>query len=313
MSIKNLEYTGLKNQDIVCKDLDVKGSGTFENLQANNFVLPDPLLVNDLDVQGNLIVGTIANNNILDLNISEQNYNKSVEIEIKDGLSASYKVVDEVGDEYMILDSSTGSKKIQFDKPIEILNNHTINSTGEILVSSSKLINSVGNILIAFGLHTFIGATPPTLNRLSIPLDGDNDVGYELRCKYNFSPTSVSFALNITLNNDTSNEYAYRRIRNGSSTASNNVPAIPIDFSTNQPCTGVFNIQIATNRLLTNTISGKLEFSTKTDGLGNNPDNIQSSIYYENTAMANITSIELDISDVNYLTSSLTYRLVKLG
>ena len=116
----------------------------------------------------------------------------------------------------------------------------------------------------------------------------------------------------MNFNGVSANEYAWRRNENGATQQGNNNPDLPfIDYNDNTTQTGNGVMDLWSKRSINQLISASSQFSTKIVGLGNNPSIIQKSLFYENIAAANLTSIEIDTNNVNHNGSQLYYRLMR--
>jgi hypothetical protein len=201
MSIKNLEYTGLKNQNIVCNDLTVNGDTNINVVNLNSLTVENDIISNNGDLitlNGNVecsldVVTTtgdiIANNGEI--------------VTLNGGITSLNSITSQTGD----LVSNNGS--------VQCLN-------GEILTGSQTSTNSAGKILLATGLHQWGVAQSPGINPLNITLNGDAHIGYHMEYSLNMFPQNVSFYIGMRLNNDNGPVYTSRIQQNSNAFYSGN-------------------------------------------------------------------------------------------
>jgi hypothetical protein len=292
MSIKNLEFTGLKDQNIVCKNLTVLGDGEFENLSANNFTLPDPLIVNDLNVDGNLEIGTLTNNNTLNLNISNQFYNEEAEINIKNNISSSLKIVDDDNTEYLNFDTSTGGKKIQIDTNINIINNRILNSTGEILVGSANLPNASSYIVKNSGFHQWASGVASGVNPLQMNSLNDEEAPYILITKFNINSTANTNYLSLRFNNNSDVQYSYRVSVEGgvNTTSTNDTEGVLVRINDNSSHSGASQSIIGRSNLINTYIDMYTNYLSNEGTPANAPNISNCAVFYQNVLTQSLSS-----------------------
>ena len=281
MSIKNLESTGSKDQDITCRDLTVTRDANINNIEITDLYIPNG---GSLTSDGTNLFNT-------DITISSGNVNlTSGDVNVSNG----------------DINVSGGD-----------INNPDNNVyANQVILGTSTLNNAAGPILWRSGFVSFSsgqGAGTPQ----SITLDGNSHFGYIMRFAYNLNANGSNVKVTGRFNNDNSNIYNYQRRENNSGNTQgfdSGSLFYLIDNTFNNPVYGCGeltfytsgNVPISQVPLMGEHMMQRITFA------GNNPQKNTISASYNRGNQDNITSLDLDVDSANHTGVNVYYKLYRL-
>ena len=315
MSIKNLEYTGFKDQSIVCKNLTVLNDTNLKNLITSGTIdLPDPLILHDdLTVQKNVLFGTTDANTMI-LNSGIVQYNNDVDEKLNDNSVASKQIISN-GNTLVTYDTSSGNENVNYNCDVSVSNGNLEITTGSVIVNDANDVGSVSKILVESGIHNWSSGQAPGANILEISgLNGNNHKKYTIEIDYLINSSATTNFINLYLNGNTGTNYnIYEQLAPASPVATatnqNAIPIIKTNLAFSAFGLGIVDLFVDTVPNFSSSLMSKVV--AERSGGTFSPNKIELGGTFKNPSFQNITSINIDISDANHTGCTISYRIYR--
>ena len=176
MSIANLYKAGVKDQDLVVDNLTVNSEIQSDIISVadleltGTFTIPNPLNLNDnVNLQKNVNIGTLAGGYSLGINDQDINLNDNCTLNIQDNSATALRIL-EGANKYFVCDTTNASEKVSIEKDL-YLNSANLNVSNQ--ATALKLIdNNASAFSIQEDVNNYIVCnTTNSAERVSIEKD----------------------------------------------------------------------------------------------------------------------------------------------
>jgi len=197
------------------------------------------------------------------------------------------------------------------DNGITVSSGNVNIAAGEILVNSASQVGSVGPISYTSGLHFWSSGQAPGDNPLNLSLDINSHLGYIVRIFIVLESTNISNHIRYTCNNDSNAEYCWRVQNNGApnDTGVSETSGVVYKIDSGTTCNCGIEFEIVKNQF------GLNSYPMTGFYMAHEPSSLPTVAptggrvwsIYQNSSGANLTSMQIDVSDANHTGCSLLY------
>ena len=151
MSLRNLEFAGLKDINIICKDFQCLGSAEFDDIKINGDIdFPNPLIITDnVEMRSDVLVGSTGQGNNFIINTEDIQIPNATIISVKDNEPNALEIIS-TGGTLIRFDTVTGSELVELVPNVEMKEDVLIGQTGNsnVLTINSENIQMPNNNII---------------------------------------------------------------------------------------------------------------------------------------------------------------------